>query len=69
MIFLLIGNNVASVGHFKILINSVQKAVHGLVYLDICPDNCQNYNSLEILMEPSVREALAAYVLGSELSS
>lgn len=66
VIFLLIGNKVVSVGHLKILINSVPKAVHGLVYSDICPDDRQNYNSLVKVMEPRVRKALAAYVLGSE---
>lgn len=67
VIFLLIGNNkVASVAHLKILINSMPKAVHGLVYSDICPDDRQNYNSLEKVMQPRVWEALAKYVLGSE---
>lgn len=66
VIFLLIGNKVASVSHLKILINSVPKSVHGLVYSDICPDDRQNYNSLEKVMQPNVREALATYVLGSE---
>lgn len=66
VIFLLIGNKVASVSHFKILINLVAKAVHGLVYSDIAPDDRQNYNSLEKVMKPHVREALAKYVLDSE---
>lgn len=47
VIFLSIGKKVASVAHLKMLINCVPKAVHGLVYSDICPDDRQNYGSLE----------------------
>lgn len=66
VIFLLIGNKVASVSHLKILINTVSKSIHGLVYSTICPDDRQNYNSLERIMDTRVREALTTYILGSE---
>lgn len=63
---LLIGNKIASVAHLKILINSVPKSIHGLVYSDICPDDRQNFNSLNKLMEPNVRTALTNFVKDSE---
>lgn len=63
---LLIGNKIASVAHLKILINSVPKSIHGLVYTDICPDDRQNYGSLNKIMEPNVRTALADFVKDSE---
>lgn len=63
---LLIGNKIASVSHLKMLINVVPKDKHSLVYSDICPDDRQNYQSLQKIMEPKVRSALAQYILGSE---
>lgn len=66
VIFLSIGTKMASVAHLKMLINCVPKAVHGLVYSDICPDDRQNYGSLEKIMQPRVREALATHILSSE---
>lgn len=66
VIFLTIGNKIASVSHLKILIDTVPKAVHGLVYSDVCPEDRQNFNSLEKIMQPHVREALARSVFGSE---
>lgn len=63
---LLIGNEIASVAHLKILINLVPKDVHGLVYSDICPDDRQNFSSLQKIMEPRVRAALQKYVIGSD---
>lgn len=63
---LLIGNKIASCSHLKILINSVPKSIHGLVYKDICPDDRQNFSSLQKIMEPKVRSALADFVKDSE---
>lgn len=60
------GNKLISVSHLKILINKVPKYEHGLTYKDICPDDRQNYASLEKVMEPRVSFALSAYVPGSE---
>lgn len=65
-IFLYIGKKVASVAHLKMLLNLVQKDIHGLVYSDICPDDRQNYASLEKIMQPRVRQALKSHVIGSE---
>lgn len=48
------------------LINSVPKAIHGLVYSDICPDDRQNFESLSRMMQPKVSNALAKYIIGSE---
>lgn len=63
---LMIGKKIASVAHLKILINQVPKALHGLVYHDICPDDRQNFNSLKKIMQPITREALAKIVPDSE---
>lgn len=63
---LLIGNKVASVSHLKILLNSVSKDKHGLVYSDICPDDQQNFDSLRKIMQPQVNSMLAQHVFDSE---
>lgn len=65
-IVLLLGKKIASVSHLKVLLNTVSKDVHGLVYSDICPDDRQNYDSLQKIMQPKVRGALSDYVIGSE---
>lgn len=65
-IVLLLGKKIASVSHLKILLNTVSKDVHGLVYSDICPDDRQNYDSLQRIMQPKVRQALFDHVIGSE---
>lgn len=65
-ISLLIGNKIVSVSHLKILLNSISKDVHGLVYSDICPDDRQNYASLEKIMKQSVRDALKNHIIDSE---
>lgn len=57
---LLIGNKIASVAHLKILINSVPKSIHELVYSDIYPDDKMNYNSLNKIMKPNVRNTVIA---------
>lgn len=63
---LMIGNKIASVSHLKMLMNLVSKDVHGLVYSDICPDDRQNFRSLEKIMEPKVRATLKKIVIDSE---
>lgn len=63
---LIIGRKVASVSHLKILLNTVSKEEHGLIYSDICPDDRQNYSSLEKIMSPKVIECLEKYVVDSE---
>lgn len=63
---LVFGSALISLSHLKLLINNVPKEVHGLVMKDICPDDRQNYNSLEKMMQARVLEALTKYVIGSE---
>lgn len=62
LICLSIGYKVASVSHLKMLLNSVPKDMHGLVYSDICPDDRQNFSSLRKIMHPRVRETLIQIV-------
>lgn len=66
LIALVIGFKVASVSHLKMLINSVPKGVHGLVYSDICPEDRQNFHSLQKIMDPKVGRALAENITDSE---
>lgn len=61
-----LGNKLITVSHLKILINEVDKKIHGLSLSDICPDDRQNYGSLEKIMNPITLEALAKYVPGTE---
>lgn len=63
---LFFGNRIASVSHLKMLINSVPKDEHGLVYSDICPEDRQNFDSLQKIMEPKIRDALEKYIVNSE---
>lgn len=63
---LLIGNKIASISHLKMLINSVPKDIHGLVYSDICPDDRQNFDSLQKIMQPKVSAALTKHIVDSE---
>lgn len=65
-IVLVLGQLLISVTHLKILINDVPKEVHGLTINDICPDDRQNYGSLEKIMQSRVLDALAEHVVGSE---
>lgn len=65
-IVLPMGNKIVSVSHLKILINQVPKDEHRLVMSDICPDDRQNFGSLEKIMQPCVYTALQKYVIGSE---
>lgn len=65
-IILPIGNKVISVSHLKILINSIEKDVHGVVMKDICPEDKQNFKSLEKIMDQKVLDALSKYVIESE---
>lgn len=60
------GRKQVSVGHLKILIDSVSKDVHGLVRSDILPDDKQNFRSFEKISEPRVLNALKQHVLDSE---
>lgn len=61
-IVLPMGNKIVSISHLKILINNVPKEVHGLVVKDVCPDDRQNFKSLQKVMMPRVLNALTEYV-------
>lgn len=65
-ILLLLGNKQVSVAHLKILIESITKDVHGLVLKDICPDDRQNFASLEKVMQPRVIESLKKHIFDSD---
>lgn len=65
-IILPIGNKQVSATHLKILVKDVPKDIHGLTLKDICPDDRQNFKSLEKIMELRVSEALEKYVIDSE---
>lgn len=60
------GNKIVSISHLKILINEVQKDIHGLSMKDICPDDRQNFGSLEKMMKPAASNALTNYIVGSQ---
>lgn len=64
--YLMIRNKIVSVSHLKMLINLISKDIHRLVYSDICPDDRQNFASLEKVMQPKVRAAREKYIVGSE---
>lgn len=56
------GNKQVSVSHLKILISNTSKDVHGLVLQDVCPDDKQNYRSLQKIIQPRVLDALISNV-------
>lgn len=60
------GQKQVSVGHLKMLIDSVSKDIHGLVRSDILPDDKQNFRSFEKITESRVLNALNQYVPDSE---
>lgn len=65
-IHLPLGYRLISVTHLKLLINNAPKEMHGIVMKDICPDDRQNYGSLEKIMLTRVTDTLKSYVVGSE---
>lgn len=65
-IHLPLGHTVISLSHLQLLINNVSKEIHGLVMKDICPDDRQNYGSLEKMMKTRVINSLQETVIGSE---
>lgn len=62
---LCIGNRVVTAAHIQVLLNTAEKAVHGLVQTDVYPEDRQNFKSLEKLMEDRVLNALKQYVVDS----
>lgn len=65
-VLIVMGNKVASVSHVKILINEVEKDIHGICMKDLCPDDKQNFKSLEKIMDPKVLKVLSENVIESE---
>lgn len=65
-ILLPFGNKIISLTHLKILLNTVPKHKHGLVYKDVSPDDRQNYASLEKVMQERVLDELKQNVFDSE---
>lgn len=65
-IVLPMGRKQVSVSHLKHLIKTVPKHVHGLVLKDICPNDRQNYSSVEKIMRKRVLDALSAHVIDSD---
>lgn len=65
-IVLQIGNEVASAVHIKMLLNTVSKEIHGLVCSDIYPEDRQNFDSLQKLMNPRVINSLEKDIVGSK---
>lgn len=65
-VLLPMGDKQVSVSHLKLLINRTSKDVHGLVMKDVCPDDKQNFKSMQKVMHPRVLDALIANVPDSQ---
>lgn len=57
------GIQIVSASHLKQLIYNVPKEAHGLVMSDICPEDRQNFKSLEKTMHSKVLEQLTKHVI------
>lgn len=60
------GTKAISISHLKLLLKLSPKDQHGLVQSDICPNDRQNYKSLQKVMELRVTDALKKNVIDSE---
>lgn len=60
------GKKIVSLSHLKILINNFSKDWHGLVLSDVCPDDRQNIQSIEKIMNVKVLKALSDFIVDSE---
>lgn len=65
-VLLPMGNKIVSVSHLKILIDNVPKEEHGLVLTNICPDDRQNFDSMQKVMDLRVLDILPRHVLNSK---
>lgn len=65
-IYMPMGQKQVSVGHLKILIDTVSKDIHGLVRSDVLPEDKQNFRSFEKVTDTRVLNALNKYVADSE---
>lgn len=61
-VFLPLGSKQVAISHVKILIDTVPKETHGLIYSDICPDDRQNFDSFRKVSEPRVLNALSGII-------
>lgn len=66
LIVLAMGQKIVSISHLKVLLKTVSKNIHGLVWTDICPQDRQNYGSLEKIMHERVLQALQNSIIDSE---
>lgn len=66
IVTLILGCSIVSLSHLKMLINNVSKEIHGLTMKDICPDDRQNFGSMEKMMKQRVIDALEEHVVGSK---
>lgn len=60
------GRKAISVSHLKNLLSAAPYDIHGLVMNDIQPDDRQNFESLEKIMDIRVLNALKKYVIDSD---
>lgn len=65
-IHLPLGFTQITVSHLKLLIDTVDKNAHGLVKSDICPEDKQNFRSLQKCFDDRVLLALKDNIPGSE---
>lgn len=65
-VLLTIGNEIATIAHIRALLNSSPKEIHGLVFSDICPEDRQNFASLQKIMEIRVLKALENHIANSK---
>lgn len=65
-ILLPMGNRLVTLSHLKMLIEELPKSVHGLVLSDICPDDRQNFQSLQKIMDPKVLKCVQENIPESE---
>lgn len=64
-IHLPLGSSIVTISHLKLLINRYPKEEHGLVLYDICPEDRQNFGSLQKIMQERVLGCLTKNIMGS----
>lgn len=65
-IHLPMGSFVVSIVHLQNLVKDVQKSVHGLSQIDVCPIDRMNFDSFEKITDDRVLEALRVHIKGSD---
>lgn len=66
LIHLAMGSFDVSITHLQWLVKNVQKSVHGLSQIDVCPIDRMNFNSFEKVADDRVLEALKVHVKNSD---